>query len=282
MTIPQQWLQAQAQLGRTLYLVLDSYGQLDERAELVNELGAKRYRSLYSGTAAESLASVGPYLFQLGTAQSMSLQALLDAPERHWGWLASSASADLEAVAAHWRARLVMRQPPNQAVYRFHDNRVLGRALAHLSVEERPAYLGALTSVCYWHAEQWMVTDNPAPGSYPLPLDPAWHHPPVPEAITAGVQFDNVRRYLMREHPDSVLALAEDHHLDTWLTEQLVLARTWGWLEVDQMHFLLTQSLHAPGYTPPQSWSPRPNETPSAHFERVEQEVHFWQGHVPV
>jgi hypothetical protein len=282
MTIPQQWLQAQTQLGRTLYVVLDSYGQLDERVELVNELGAKRYRSLYIGTPAESLASVGPYLFQLDTAQPMSLQALLDAPDRHWGWLASSASADLEAVAAHWRARLVMRQPPNEAVYRFHDNRVLARALAHLSAEERPAYLGSLASVCYWHAEQWTVTDNPAPGIYPLPLDPAWHHTPAPEAITAGVQFDNVRRYLIGEHTELLASLAEQHTVDDWLRGQLGLAATWGWQEPEQVHFLLTQSLQAPGYAPLKSWLPRPNETPTLHFERVYQETLYWQGDATV
>ncbi len=282
MTILKQWLQAQTKLDRTLYLVLDSYGQLDERSELVNELGAERYHSLYVGTPAESLVNVGPYLFQLGSPVPISLQALLDAPERHWGWLASSAGAGLETVAAHWRARLVMQAPPNQAVYRFHDNRVLARALAHLSAEECPAYLGPLASVCYWHAEQWTIADNPAPGIYPLPQDPAWHHTPTPEAITAGVQLDNTRRYLVREHTDSLLALAEQHHLDTWLTEQLALLQAWRWQEPEQIHLLLTQSLRAAGFTPPPSWSPRPNETPSAHFERVEQEIRFWQGNASV
>ncbi|MGP0127673.1 DUF4123 domain-containing protein, partial [Pseudomonas bubulae] len=73
----EQWLQEQTRQGRHLYLVLDSDGQLDERNGLVSELGADHYRNLYSGTPADSLANVAPYLFRLDTVEHPALQTLL-------------------------------------------------------------------------------------------------------------------------------------------------------------------------------------------------------------
>ncbi|WP_223542871.1 DUF4123 domain-containing protein [Pseudomonas sp. GL-B-12] len=274
----EQWLRAQAEQGRHIYLVLDSDGQLDERNALIAELGSDQYRNLYVGTPADSLADVAPYLFQLESAEHPALQALLNAPERNWGWLASAENNDLCALATHWQERLVTGERPNQALYRFHDNRVLGRALAYLQSGQNPEYLGPIASVCYWQAEQWIVTDNPEPGQYPLPSAPAWLSTPTPEAICANVQFDNSRRYLMREHTDTLVRLAEQQNIDTWLRGQLDLARTWGWQEPEHIHFLLTQSLHAPGFAPPKRWLPQPNENPMLHFERLHQEVLYWQG----
>ena len=277
-----QWLQEQTRQGRHLYLVLDSDGQLDERNGLVSELGTDHYRNLYSGTPADSLANVAPYLFRLDTVEHPALQTLLKSPDRHWGWLASAASADLDGLTAHWQNRLVTGERPNQALYRFHDNRVLGRALAYLQPEQRADYLGLMTSVCYWQAEQWTVTDNPDPGTYPLPTDPAWSHTPTPEATFKGIQFDNMHRYLIREHIDKLLDLAEQQDMEAWLGGQLDLAYTWGWQEPDRIHFLLTQSLQAADYTPPKNWLPRPNETPAMHFDRVYQQTLYWQGDAPV
>jgi hypothetical protein len=278
----EQWLQEQTKQGRHLYLVLDSDGQLDERNALVSELGVDQYRNLYIGTPADSLANVAPYLFHLDAVEHPALQAMLNTPDRHWGWLASAASSDLDALALHWQNRLVTGERPNQALYRFHDNRVLGRALAYLQPEQRPDYLGPITSVCYWQAEQWTVTDNPNPGVHPLPTDPAWCHTPTPEATFKSIQFDNARRYLVREHTDDLLNLAQRQDIDTWLRGQLDLAHAWGWQEPDSIHFLLTQSLLAPDYAPPKTWLPQPNETPTMHFDRVYQETLYWQGDAPV
>ncbi|KAA0947783.1 DUF4123 domain-containing protein [Pseudomonas sp. ANT_H14] len=278
----EQWLQEQTKQGRHLYLVLDSDGQLDERNALVSELGVDQYRNLYIGTPADSLANVAPYLFHLDAAEHPVLQALLNTPDRHWGWLASAARSDLDALTAHWQNRLVMGERPNQALYRFHDNRVLGRALAYLQPEQRADYLGLMTSVCYWQAEQWTVIDNPNPGVHSLPTDPAWCHTPTPEATFKSIQFDNTRRYLVREYTDKLLDLAQQQDIDTWLRGQLDLAHTWGWQEPDSIHFLLTQSLLAPDYAPPKTWLPQPNETPAMHFDRVYQETLYWQGDAPV
>ncbi|WP_347902767.1 DUF4123 domain-containing protein [Pseudomonas purpurea] len=282
MSTLEQWLHDQSATGRHFYLVLDSLGQADERNTLVSELGTQRYRNLYIGTPAESLAKNGPYLFELDSFDLPALRTLLTSPERNWGWLASAENTDLDTLSAHWRERLVTGERPHQAVYRFHDNRVLARALAYLPPEQRPEYLGSMASVCYWQVEQWRVTDNPAPGQYPLPTDPAWCHTPTPEATFKGVQFDNTRRYLVREHTDNLLSLAQQQDIDTWLRGQFDLAHTWGWQEPDSIHFLLTQSLQAPDYTPPKNWQPQPNETPAMHFDRVYQETLYWQGDAPV
>jgi hypothetical protein len=278
MSTLEQWLLDQSATGRRFYLVLDSLGQLDERNTLVQELETQRYRNLYIGTPAESLAKNGPYLFELDSFDLPALQALLASPERNWGWLASAENTDLDALSAHWRERLVTGERPDQAVYRFHDNRVFARALAYLQPEQRPEYLGSMASVCYWQVEQWMVTDNPAPGQYPLPTDPAWCHTPTPKGTFKSVQLDNTRRYLVREHTDNLLHLAQRQDIDTWLRGQFDLAYTWGWQEPDSIHFLLTQSLLAPNYAPPKTWLPQSNETPTMHFDRVYQETLYWQG----
>ncbi|KAB0504446.1 MULTISPECIES: DUF4123 domain-containing protein [Pseudomonas] len=282
MSTLEQWLHEQSRSGRDLYLMLDTDDQLDERMALAKELGADQYRNLYVGTAANSMAPTGPVLFHIGTVKHPLIQALLATPERHWGWLASATNFDLDALVTHWRDRLVVGERPNQAVYRFHDNRVLGRALTYLQLEQRAEYLGPIASVCYWHAEQWTVTDNPDPGEHPLPLEPAWQKTPTPEIVYANVQFDNTRRYLVREHTEALATLAEQMNVDDWLWGQVQLARLWGWQQPEQVHFLLTQSLHAPGYLPPRSWLPKPEEAPTAHFERVYQQALYWQGNVPL
>jgi hypothetical protein len=271
----EQWLLEQSRAGRDLYLMLDSYDQNDERMALAKELGADQYRSLYVGTAANSMASSGPFLFQIDSVNHPVIQALLETPERHWGWLASAIYFELDALAAHWRNRLVVGERPSQAVYRFHDNRVLGRALTHLQPEQRADFLGPIASVCYWHAEQWTVTDNPDPGEHPLPLDPAWLNTPTPDIVYANVQFDNTRRYLIREHTEALARLAADRNVDDWLWSLIQLAHLWNWQQPEQVHFLLTQCLKAPGYLPPKSWEPKPDEAPAAHFERVYQQVRY-------
>lgn len=278
----EQWLHAQAEQGRHIYLVLDSDGQLEERNALIAELGNDQYRNLYVGTPANSLVEMAPYLLRLESAGHPTVQALLNTPERNWGWLASAENNDLDVLATHWQDRLVVGERPNQSLYRFHDNRVLGRALDFLQPEQRPDYLGPLASVCYWQADQWKIVYNLDPGVYPLPSDLAWLNTPIPEATFAGQQFDNARRYLVREHLESLVKLAEQQDLDTWLRGQLDLARTWEWREPEQIHFLLTQSLQASGYALPKDWLPKPDETASMHFDRLYQEKLYWQGDAPV
>ena len=183
---PTQWLQEQTRLGRRIYLMLDSDGQLDARNALIGELGADLYRNLYSGTPADAMAHIGPHLFQLESITQPLIQTLLRTPERHWGWLASANDGDLDALTTHWRERLVSGEPPHQTLFRFHDNRVLGRVLACLHLQQHLCFLGPMLSVCYWHAEQWTLIDNLHPGLCPLPFDPAWLKQSILEATCAG------------------------------------------------------------------------------------------------
>ncbi|PMY64015.1 MULTISPECIES: DUF4123 domain-containing protein [Pseudomonas] len=282
MSTPEQWMRVQGELGQRLYLILDSVGQLDERNALLNERDNDQYSNLYSGTPASALAAIGPYLFQLDTLDHPAIQVLLKTPERHWGWLASSASGDLDQLARHWRARLVTGERPNQALYRFHDNRVLGRALAHLRPEQRSEFLGPIASVCYWQDGQWAAAYNPAPGEYPVPPAPAWLAVPPTADTAAGIQIDNARRYLMVEQMERLAELARQQDADTWLQAQLELARAWGWQAPEQVRFLLVQRLQAPREALPKSWLPQLDETPLTHFQRVYQQVQFWQGDAAV
>lgn len=282
MTTPEKWLDTQASLARNLYLVLDSVGHLDERNALINSLGPNRYRNFYVATAAQSLVNVAPYLFHLASAEHPALQALLATPQRHWGWLASAGDIPIDVLTRHWRNRLVTGERPNQAIYRMHDNRVLGRALAHLQPEQLPEYLGPMASVCYWQTDGWKVTDNLDPAEHPLPVTPAWLATPTPETTYAQILFDNCRRFLMREHTDTLVKVAKQRDLDSWLREVLALAHTWGLRAPEHIHFLLIQSLQAQNFTLPPAWKPQPNEVPQAHFERMRTEVLYWQGKLPL
>lgn len=278
MTLPEQWLRAHSDQGHCLYLMLDCDGQLDARDALLKGLTADQYRSVYIGTAASSQAADGPYIFRLDRADHPILKTLLETPDLHWGWLAASTDDDIAAISSHWSARLISGERPNQALYRFHDNRVLGRALAHLQPEQYPTYLGPLDSVCYWHDDQWMITNNPDPGAQPLPAEPPWLAIPTPAATYASVQFDNVHRYLMAEHTDAFARLAQYQDVNAWLRNLLDLAHAWGWREPEHLHFLLMQTLQSPDFSVPTSWSPQPEETPTTHFERLYQEARYWQG----
>jgi hypothetical protein len=282
MNTPLRWAHEQTSHGRRIYLMLDACGQLEAHHALVRELGIGRYRNLYARTAADSVASTAPHLFLLDTVEHPALQALLNKPEQHWGWLASGASTDLDALAAHWQARLVTGERPTQALYRFQDNRVIGRALTALNPEQYPHYLGPLISVCYWQADQWTVVDNPEPGIYPVPADPAWLSVSTPQATSGDTLFKNTRRYLTREHAETLSNLTEHKDIDVWLRDHLELARTWGWQKPEHIQFLLTQSLRTQDYALPHRWSPGPHETPLMHFDRLYRERLYWQGDAPL
>lgn len=159
---------------------------------------------------------------------------------------------------------------------------MLGRALAHLQPEQRPAFLGPISSACYWLAGRWLHADNPAPGDHLVPAEPAWLVVPTASETAAGIQFDNAWRYLIAEWTEPFAELAGQRDADAWLQAQLELARTWGWRAPEQIRFLLLQRLLASDDALPRSWSPLPDETPTTHFERVYQEVRFWQGDAPV
>ena len=266
---PRQWMAEQRRQGYSLCLVLDAQDQLDTRQALAGHRSPDRYSSVYSATPVAELAGIGPFLFILGDGDDDELDRLINAPDGQWGWFASLREGGLPEWVEHWRERLLVGTRPHQALYRFQDPRVLSRALAHLPVSAVAEYLGAAISVCYWQGACWAVTENPAPGRYPLPPDPAWLHVPAPAQLTAEVRHANAHRYLLAEHLEAYAALAEHRPPDLWLKRLLALAERWGWQQAAQLEFLLTQNLQSPDYLLPAWWEVQPGEGPSVHFERV-------------
>lgn len=273
---PWQWIEEQHRQGRELCLILDSLGEMETRQTLLNGRACDRYASVYDQTSVARLANAGPYLILLSRADTEALSGLLGAPERNWGWLASIAQGDLPALLEHWRQRFLLGSRPNQALYRFHDNRVLARALAFMPQEARPGYLGPAVSVCYWHETHWEVVSNPAPGKRPVPDEPAWLNVPALPLQAIEILHANVYRYLWAEHSDEMLALSQLQDPDEWLTEQLAQVRHWAWTTPEQVHFLVLQRLTTWERPVIKNWSPRAEETPAMHFERLFNEVQFW------
>ena len=275
----QQWMAEQRHLGRTVCLMLDSLDELTARNGLLNNKAPDLYCSVYRETLAAGMADAGPFLFLIDDPEDGHLSELLKAPERNWGWLASIApEAGLQALVKHWRERLIIGVRPHQALYRFHDNRVLARALKHLTTATISGYLGPTISVCYWQGEHWETLSNPAPGSYPVPESPAWNDVPIEADQRASTREANAHRYLLARHLEAYARISEQQDPQIWLSTLLALANTWGWQAPEQLAYLLVQSLKETTDTLAQRWQPRPDESPAAHFQRAYQEVQFWQG----
>jgi hypothetical protein len=278
-TAPQQWMIERHRLGHSLCLILDSEGELNTRQLLSGSQDAGQYCSVYSETPVADLADAGPFIFLIDNPEDGRLNELLKAPERNWGWLASVApEAGLNELVRHWRERLIVGIRPHQALYRFHDNRVLSRALGHLTVEALPEYLGPIISVCYWQGEHWQIHSNPAPAKHSVPKNPAWWNVPAEGDQSAHLREVNARRYLLAEHMEAYAQMAEQQDPGLWLSVQLALADAWGWQSPAQLEFLLVQSLKETDGTLAARWQAHPEETPTAHFQRVYQTAQFWQG----
>lgn len=280
--LPSQWMNEQRRSGHELCLVLDSQNERETRQLLLKASGHDQYLSVYNGTTLANLADAGPFIFTLDPSGDRRLDDLLDHPERNWGWLASVEKGALRQLVSHWQDRLIVGTRPYQALYRFHDNRVLSRALEHLPVDEYPPYLGPAIGVCYWTGTAWKTALSPSPGTYPVPDKPLWLRTPLPQPQASEIRRLNAHRYLLAEHVEAYANLAEVHDPDGWLRERLAQADAWGWLEPQQLEFLLIQSLQAPGFTLSPQWEVRGDESPVEHFERVRQLVGFWQGDAPI
>lgn len=261
---PRAWMAQQRACGREIALVLDS--GFDERTSLLACLPSERWCALYAQTEVAHMATLGPSCFLIGEPEAKTVQALLDQPQRHWGWLASLAPDALAAWAAHWRARLLIGQRPQQALYRFHDNRILAAALQRLPSAALPAYLGQAISICYWDGQRWAQVDNPLPGDHPLPTAPVWlAHGSGSEAVLLA----NAHRFLLAHHFAAYLKVFEPPGHPDWLRTQLARARAWGWETPQQREFLLVQSLSMPGLVLPEDWGPQAGESPQMHLHRL-------------
>jgi len=264
-SMPGQWMDQQQQRGRRLCLILE--GQSDARAPLLEVRDLPAYRSVYAETAVAELAAEGPLIVLLGPLNEHALLGLLQQPENNWGWLGSLPSEDLDVVTRHWRDRLLVGPEGVQSMYRFHDNRTLARALAYLRAEHWPQFLGPLFSVCYWHEERWRTADNPAPGEHPVPNPAPWLNAPNPNA--EAILQANILRYLLTEHSEDLVALAEFQDPRIWLAPVLEQARTWQWRRPEQLEFLVVRRLEEATRGTVVQWGPRGGEAPGEHFERV-------------
>ncbi|VVP61872.1 hypothetical protein PS870_06466 [Pseudomonas fluorescens] len=275
---PRQWITDQLELDHALCLILDSEGELDVRQVLLNSSDPDQHRRVYDETAASDLADAGPFIFLIDNPDDERINELLKVPERNWGWLASIQKDDLSALTQHWRERLIIGTRPNQALYRFHDNRVLTRALGHIPEEARPEYLGPAISVCYWQGASWGVTHNPAPGEHPVPADPLWLNVPASASQSMDMRQSNLYRYLWAEHSDELMRLSQRQAPSAWLAEQLSQAQQWGWSIPEQVHFLIINKLSEADPLILKNWLPHADETPQAHYERLFNESKFWSG----
>ncbi|MDY7562609.1 DUF4123 domain-containing protein [Pseudomonas sp. 10B1] len=276
MTIqPNSWMAEQSRLARSTYLILNSDGEQETRQAFLAVEQTPEYISVYAQTPISDMVT-GPLILKISSPMRPLLTSLFETPERNWGWLVSCKGDQLAAMANHWRARIIIGQRPEQSLYRFHDNRVLARALNHLNPEALPEYLGSIASVLYWNGQEWAVGENPSPGVYPVPVNPAWLSVPVPAAQSRAILHANVAQYLLSEHAEAISELDENINVGQWITEQLDLADDWNWTTSNQLAFLISQRLKEEKGAVIQSWLPKNDEAPEVHFERLYNEAKYW------
>ncbi|WP_103309061.1 MULTISPECIES: DUF4123 domain-containing protein [unclassified Pseudomonas] len=281
-SFPHRWLIEQQRLGHALCVVLDSENEHSVRQTLLKSRRPDQYLSIYAQTPVAELGDSGPFVFSVERPGDEPINEMLNRPDNHWGWLASLPQGGLPRLVEHWRERLIIGERPHQVLYRFHDNRVLARALKHLPVEAYPAYLGPALSVCYWQDTGWASTGNPAPGTYPVPDSPLWLQMPATPQQATQARLLNARRFLLAEHVQAFATLAEQQDPEMWLRATLDQAGAWHWQTPEQLEFLLTQGLQAPAYSRASYWQVRPAEKPDEHFERVRLMTAFCQGDAPL
>lgn len=266
--MPYQWMAQQQQAGRRLCLILEASNERCQSLMAARDLS--QYCPLYGETAAVELANKGPVILLLEQPGEPALVSFLQNPEVNRGWLGSLPSEDLAVVTRHWRERLLVGPQGEKALYRFHDNRTLARALSYLPAEQWPVYLGPLISVCCWHEGRWCSQDNPAPGDYPVPDPAPWLQVPNPQA--SAILQANILRYLLAEHSEDLAALVEFHDPRIWLAHVLEQARLWQWRSPEQLEFLVVRRLVEATRSSPIRWQPLEGEAPGQHFERVREQ----------
>ncbi|MFD1699604.1 DUF4123 domain-containing protein [Halopseudomonas phragmitis] len=265
MACVQSWLAEQGEHAREIYLVMDASNVSACYQEQIEALAGKESLRLYAGTVAEKLADQGPCLYALGSA--IAAQAdLLNESAHTWEWLIAAPSGRLHALATHWQERLIIDRGASPVLFRLHDYRVMLRALSRLSDEELPAFLGPVESLCVWTGQGCRTQDNPKPGLYPLPKQPAWLEN---AALNDEVLCSNLRHYLLSEHPEAYSRLAAQRDPGTWVVQMAGLARQWGWHASQQLVFLVRESLSAHDGEIPRHWYPEMNETAQQHYVRV-------------
>ncbi|WP_347906027.1 DUF4123 domain-containing protein [Pseudomonas purpurea] len=263
------WFDQQAQLNRTLVLVLDSLAEPNPVTSLYSAELMQRSVQLYRRTVYADFCAISPWLSELHDPDAHAFRALLDDPQRHWGWIASMDKADLDAVTQHWQARMVIDEDGDRSLFRFQDNRVIARCLASLTAAEIPLLLGPFSSVLYWADPEWKSTDNPRPGTYPVANPAPWLRTPEPAERSRSILRDNLKRWLLVYHLEAVTQLSDTRNVSEWLEEQIDLLDAWQWNTPEQRECMFRLRLD-PQCAADVAWSALPGETPPQHFERCQ------------
>ncbi|MEE1924018.1 DUF4123 domain-containing protein [Pseudomonas sp. 148P] len=269
--LPHQWLNQQRTHGRQLLVIANPMAESNPVPVLFANGPLHEYVKLYQGTGFDNLATLGPWLIRIETCAVPGLLSLLQKPESHWGWVASAETLDMDAVVAHWRARMLVREGRQRAFYRLQDNRVIARHLKALAPEQIPLLLGPLYGALCWDGGQWLAVDNPAPGHYPEPFPTPWLEIPPAQVDPIGQQA-LLMTWLWENHPQATRRVADQQPLPTWLEAQMASVREWQWSGMAQTRFLLEHQL-CPALATHEAWAPRPGETPDAHFLRAERAI---------
>jgi hypothetical protein len=268
----QDWLDAQRAEQRELLLIVDRLAEPDPIVRLFGADLMQDYVNLYQESEVADLADVGPWLAHVQDYDAPVLQELLEAPEQHWGWLASAPQIDMVTLAEHWRARMLIEENGERSLYRLQDSRVIAHHLNGLDERQRPLLLGPLTSALCWDGNTWQAFDNPQPKPCPAPFDTPWLALPEPEAVARNILRHNLERWLWENHPAATTRLAENEPLEEWLDRQLAKAESWQWDSSESLQFLLRYRLESKLQDHP-AWSPLNGETPEAHYVRCSQEL---------
>lgn len=265
--IPGHWLKEQALRGRQCVLVINPMARPDPLASLFAVAPINEYIRLYQGTAFDALAALGPWLVRADADSVKAVNHLLGMADPQWGWFASAEQLDLNALAAHWRARMVIPENSQRWLYRFHDNLVIARHLQGLEPEQLPLLLGPLASALCWDGEQWRCFDNPRPGIVAEPFDRPWLRLAQPQEQQEQALLAHLQDWLWENHAEATQRLLQSEALSPWLEYQLAQARARGWPHIEDLYFQLEWQLD-PELANHSVWQRKPGETPDMHMGR--------------
>lgn len=266
-----QWLTEQTQQHNTIYLMLDPLAEPNPVATLLTNQAIIGYTWLLQNTPYESLRYASPTIIQITDINNQGVQELINHPQQNWGWFfTTNRQVTMEQLIAHWQARLTLIYEQQEVFYRFQDNRVIVRALKAIPQDKYYQLLGQINQIVLWDEDRWQYYTNQTPLDYPLTSKQnlLWALP-EPEHIAKQIRFDNLYNWIINTFADQVFIEAKlSMPLKQWLTEQLELLDNWQWREQAQAQFMLEQQL-VPEQRHSQHWQPKPQETPTQHYERL-------------
>lgn len=269
---PIRWLAEQQGCGRQTVLIIDTQFAPDIIATLFTLAPIRDYRRLFQGTEFDNLLEQSPWLIRIDPTTLPAVERLLARPETNWGWFASASPLDLDELVRHWRDRMVIREGEQRWLYRFQDNRVISRHLKALDTQQIPLLLGPLAEALCWDGTGWQRFENRRPALYLPPFAMPWTEVLESAAASEAIELRALENWLWHHHPQATARLPIGGPLSVWLKSQLALAGEWGWDQAERIHFLVEHKLD-PALAQHDLWDTKPNETPAAHFQRVQRDI---------